>query len=179
MIQMMVSSHVYSNHFIGMPMSHFIACKNYDERITTIHTGKVYDDAFGMKRESIQQQVQKNKRILLVDDEHDVNVTIRIVLEEKGFKVDSFTDAFQALKNFTAGLYDLVLLDVKLPAMDGFSLCEEMKKLDNKVRICFLTAADRTYYEILRKHYPSIKENYVIHKPVDNDSLLSLIKSVL
>jgi hypothetical protein len=58
-------------------------------------------------------------------------------------------------------------------------LCEEMKKLDDKVRICFLTAADRTYYEILRKNYPSIKENYVIHKPVDNDSLLSLIKSVL
>ena len=159
-----------------MPISHFIACKNYDETITTIHTRKVYDDT--MKRESIQQ-VQKNKRILLVDDEHDVNLTISLILEENGFKVDSFTDAFQALKNFTAGLYDLVLLDVKLPAMDGFSLCEEMKKLDDKVRICFLTAADRTYYEILRKHHPSIKENYVIHKPVDNDSLLSLIKSVL
>jgi len=140
---------------------------------------KAYDDTFTRKKESNRQQVQKNKRILLVDDEHDVNLTISLILEENGFKVDSFTDAFQALKNFTAGLYDLVLLDVKLPAMDGFSLCQEMKKLDDKVRICFLTAADRTYYEILRKHYPSIKENYVIHKPVDNDSLLSLIKSVL
>ena len=179
MIQMMVSSHVYSNHFIGMHMSHFIACKNYDERITTIHTGKVYDDAFGMKRESIQQQVQKNKRILLVDDEHDVNVTIRIVLEEKGFKVDSFTDAFQALENFTAGLYDLVILDVKLPGMNGFSLYAKIKKLDAKVRICFLTAVDKTYYEILKKHHSSIKENCVIYKPVDNESLLELIKSVL
>jgi len=140
---------------------------------------EVYDGTFSRERESNQQQVQENQRILLVDDEHDVNLTISLILEENGFKVDSFTDAFQALKNFTAGLYDLVLLDVKLPAMDGFSLCEEMKKLDDKVRICFLTAADRTYYEILRKHYPSIKENYVIHKPVDNYSLLSLIKSVL
>ena len=156
-----------------------ITTKNYDERITTILVCEVYDDSFIRERESNQQQVQENKRILLVDDEHDVNLTISLILEENGFKVDSFTDAFQALKNFTAGLYDLVLLDVKLPAMDGFSLCEEMKKLDDKVRICFLTAADRTYYEILRKHYPSIKENYVIHKPVDNDSLLSLIKSVL
>ncbi len=161
-------------------MSHFIACTNYDERISTIHKGKVYDDTFPRDRGLIQQQVQKNKRILLVDDEHDVNLTISLLLEENGFKVDSFTEAFQALKNFTAGLYGLVLLDVKLPVMDGFSLCEEMKKLDDKVRICFLTAADRTYYEILRrKHYPSIKENYVIHKPVDNDSLLGLIKSVL
>ena len=95
-----------------MPISHFIACKSYDERITTIHTRKVYDDT--MKRESIQQ-IQKNKRILLVDNEHDVNVTIRIVLEETGFKVDSFSDASQALENFTARLYDLVILDVKLP----------------------------------------------------------------
>jgi DNA-binding response OmpR family regulator len=156
-----------------------ITTKNYDERITTIRVCEVYDGTFSRERESNQQQVQENQRILLVDDEHDVNLTISLILEENGFKVDSFTDAFQALKNFTAGLYDLVLLDVKLPAMDGFSLCEEMKKLDDKVRICFLTAADRTYYEILRKHYPNIKENYVIHKPVDNDSLLSLIKSVL
>ena len=156
-----------------------ITTKNYEERITTIRVCEVYDGTFSRERESNQQQVQENQRILLVDDEHDVNLTISLILEENGFKVDSFTDAFQALDNFTAGLYDLVLLDVKLPAMDGFSLCEEMKKLDDKVRICFLTAADRTYYEILRKHYPSIKENYVIHKPVDNDSLLSLIKSVL
>jgi DNA-binding response OmpR family regulator len=158
-------------------MSHFIACKNYDERITTIHSGKVYDYIFSMERGSIQRQVQKNKRILLVDDEHDVNLTIRMVLEENGFKVDSFTDAFQALENFTAGLYDLVILDVKLPGMDGFSLCEKIKKLDDKVRICFLTAADKAYYEILKKHYPRIKENCVIYKPVDNESLLGLIKS--
>ena len=156
-----------------------ITTKNYDERITTIRVCEVYDGTFSKERESNQQQVQENQRILLVDDEHDVNLTISLILEENGFKVDSFTDAFQALENFTAGLYDLVLLDVKLPTMDGFSLCEEMKKTDDKVRICFLTAADRTYYEILRKHYPSIKDNYVIHKPVDNDSLLSLIKSVL
>jgi DNA-binding response OmpR family regulator len=159
-----------------MPISHFIACKNYDERITTIHTRKVYDDT--MKRESIQQ-VQKNKRILLVDDEHDLNVTIRIVLEENGFKVDSFTDPSQALENFTAGLYDLVILDVKLPGMNGFSLYTKIKKLDDKVRICFLTAADKAYYENLKKHYSSINENCVIHKPVDNESLLELIKSVL
>ncbi|MGB6527657.1 MAG: response regulator [Candidatus Nitrosopolaris sp.] len=159
-----------------MPISHFIACKNYDERITNIHTRKVYDDT--MKRESIQQ-VQKNKRILLVDDEHDVNVTIRIVLEENGFKVDSFTDASQALENFTAGLYDLVILDVKLPGMNGFSLYTKIKKLDDKARICFLTAVDKAYYEILKKHYSGIKENCVIYKPVENESLLKLIKSVL
>jgi DNA-binding response OmpR family regulator len=135
-----------------------------------------------MKRESNQQQVQKNKkikRILLVDDEYDVNLTMKLVLEEKGFKVDSYTDAFEVLDSFAAGLYDLVILDVKLPTMNGFSLYEKIKKLDGTVRICFLTAADKTYYETLKKHYPSINEDCVIHKPVDNESLLRLIKSVL
>jgi CheY-like chemotaxis protein len=153
-----------------------VACRKYDEIMC-----KAYDNIFSRERES-NRQVQKNKRIkriLVVDDEHDVNLTIRIVLEENGFKVDSFTDAFQALKNFTAALYDLVILDVKLPGMDGFSLYEKIKKLDDKVIICFLTAADRTYYEMLRKQYPGINENCVIHKPVDNESLLRIIKSVL
>jgi DNA-binding response OmpR family regulator len=163
-----------------MPVSHFIACKKYDEKITTILLCKAFDDVFSRETESNRQQFHKNKtikRILFVDDEYDVNLTIRMVLEENGFKVDSFTDAFQALENFTVGLYDLVILDVKLPGMDGFSLCEKIKKLDDKVRICFLTAADKAYYEILKKHYPRIKENCVIYKPVDNESLLGLIKS--
>jgi CheY-like chemotaxis protein len=153
-----------------MPISHLIACKKYDEKITTILLCKAYD----------RQRVQKNKRIkriLLVDDEHDVDLTIRLILENNGFKVDSFTNASQALENFTAGLYDLVILDVKLPGMNGFSLYEKIKKLDSNVRICFLTAADKAYYEILKKHYPRIEENCVIYKPVDNESLLELIKS--
>jgi DNA-binding response OmpR family regulator len=101
---------------------------------------KVYDDVVSRERKSNQQQVQKNKRIkriLLVDDEYDVNFVIKLVLEKNGFKVDSFTTTSEASENFMAGLYDLVILDVKLPTMDGFSLYEKIKKLDDKVIICF------------------------------------------
>jgi PleD family two-component response regulator len=118
-------------------ISHFIACKNYDEKITTIQACRIYNDVF-WEEESNQLQVQKNKRIkriLLVDDEYDVNLVMKLVLEENGFKVDSFTDASQALENFRTGLYDLVMLDVKMPAMDGFSLYEKIKKLDDKVMV--------------------------------------------
>ena len=163
-------------------ISDYIACKNYDEKITTIHMCKAYDDVFTRERESNQQQVQKNKRIkriLLVDYEYDVNFAVKVVLEKNGFKVDSFTDASEALENFRPGLYDLVILDVILPTMDGFSLYEKIKKLDDKVRICFLTASGDAYYEILKKNYPNINENCVIYKPVDNESLLRRIKSVL
>ena len=122
-------------------ISHFIACKNYEEKITTIHTCKIYNDVFNRERDSNQQKVQKNKRIkriFLVDDEYDVNLVMKLVLEENGFKVDSFTDASEALENFKTGVYDLVILDVKMPAMDGFSLYEKIKKLDDKVIVFFL-----------------------------------------
>ena len=79
----------------------------------------------------------KKKRILLVDDEIDVNYTFETVLEENGFMVDSFDNPVLALNNFKAGLYDLVLLDIKMPAMDGFKLYEEMKKIDNNLRSAF------------------------------------------
>ena len=114
----------------------------------------------------------------MVDDEYDISLAIKVVLEENGFKVDSFTDASEALENFRTGLYDLVILDVKMPEMDGFILYEKIKKLDDKVTICFLTAAGDAYYEILKKKYRSITENCIIHKPVDNESLLRQIKSV-
>ena len=165
----------------GSKIAHLIARKHYDEKITTIHTCKSYYDVISRERKSNQQQIQKNKRIkriLVVDDEYDVSLTMKLVLEESGFEVDSFTDASEALENFTIGLYDLVILDVKMPAMSGFSLHKKIRELDDKVTICFLTAADEVYYEILKKRYPNINENCVIRKPVDNDSLLRRIKSM-
>jgi DNA-binding response OmpR family regulator len=117
------------------------------------------------------------KRILVVDDEYDISLTIKVVLEENGFTVDSFNDASQALENFTTGLYNLVILDVLMQGISGFSLYNEIRKLDDKVPICFLTAADELYYETLKKSHPNIDESCIIHKPIDNDSLLRLIKS--
>ena len=83
---------------------------------------------------------------------------MKLVLEKNGFRVDSFTDAFQALENFRTDLYDLVILAVIMPEMDGFSLYEKIKKLNDKVIICFLTATDDAYYETLKKNYPNIDE---------------------
>lgn len=80
-------------------VSHFIACKDYEEKITTIHTSKSYYDVISRQQES-NQQGQTDKRVLVVDDEYDVNLTIKLVLEENGFKVDSFNIASQALEEF-------------------------------------------------------------------------------
>ncbi|MGA8084704.1 MAG: response regulator [Candidatus Nitrosopolaris sp.] len=164
-------------------MTPFIACKHYDEKIATIHTSKIYYDVISSEQESNQQheqqQAHKDKRVLVMDDEYDVSFTIKLVLERNDFKVDSFIDASEALENFTTGLYDLVILDIKMPVMSGFSLYGEIKKLDDKVIICFLTAADEAYYETLKECYPNINQNHIIRKPVDNDSLIKRIKSIL
>jgi CheY-like chemotaxis protein len=157
-------------------MTQFITCKHYDEMITKILECKSYNDSTSTNQES-NQLVRKNKRIkriLVVDDEYDISLTIKVVLEQNGFKVDSFNDASQALENFMAGIYDLVIL-----GMSGFSLYNEIRKLDDKVPICFLTAVDELYYETLKKSHPNIDENCIIHKPVDNDALLRQIKSMM
>jgi DNA-binding response OmpR family regulator len=165
-------------------MTQYITCKHYD-MITKILKCKSYNDATSTNQES-NQPVHKNKRIkriLVVDDEYDIGLTIKVVLEENGFRVlswrDSFCHASHALDNFMTSIYDLVILDVIMQGMSGFSLYSEIRKLDDKVPICFLTAADELYYETLKKCHPDISESCIIRKPVDNDSLIRQIKSLM
>ena len=120
------------------------------------------------------------KRILVVDDEHDINLTLKFVLEGNDFKVDSFTNPLVALQNFKSGLHDLVVLDVKMPIMNGFGLSQAIRKLDEKVKICFLTAVSDVYYEAFgTKTVPNIDEKCIIRKTVENESLIKQIKSIM
>ena len=80
------------------------------------------------------------KKILLVDDEPDVTYTIKNILEDNGFAVDTFNDPILALNNYQVNFYDLVILDIKMPNMDGFELYLKIREKDPKVKICFLTA---------------------------------------
>jgi CheY-like chemotaxis protein len=158
----------------------FIGGKNYDETLTTIHVTKSYR----LNRERHVQQHTEDRqgtnRILLVDDEVDINLTIKLVLEGSGFKIDSFTDPLLALDSFKTGLYDLVILDVKMPIMNGFGLYQEIRKLDNKVKICFLTAASDVYYEAFGKQaFPNFDENCIIRVPIENELLIKQIKSIM
>jgi DNA-binding response OmpR family regulator len=75
------------------------------------------------------------KRILLVDDEYDIALAFKISLENNGFTVDTFNDPEEALSNFKAGLFDLLLIDVKMPKMNGFELYREIEKIDNKATV--------------------------------------------
>lgn len=115
-------------------------------------------------------------RILLVDDEPDLTWTLRLGLENNGFEVDTFNDPEEALTNFRAGKYDLLLIDVRMPRMNGFQLYEEMKKIDNNTRICFITAFE-VYYRALRETFPDLEIDCFIKKPIEIDDLLKRIRS--
>jgi two-component system, OmpR family, response regulator ChvI len=79
---------------------------------------------------------------LLVDDEPDIVYIVKVRLERNGFEVDCYTDPTLALRNFKSGLYQLLILDIKMPNMDGIELFNKMKKEDDKVRVCFFSASE-------------------------------------
>ena len=121
------------------------------------------------------------KRVLIVDDEADVNLLFKILLEESNqVIVHSYTDPVEALRNFRKGFYDLVLVDVKMPKMDGFELYREITRIDPKVRICFLTASEK-YYEQFRKEEIAaiLDENYFIQKPIENTEFIKKVMDLI
>ena len=118
-------------------------------------------------------------RILLVDDNPDITFTVKIGLEASGlFEVDTFNDPELALSSFKPGLYDLALLDFKMPKMYGYELYDEMKKIDNKLKICFMTATYQDY-EAIRAAFPTVEIECYIQKPVEIKDLVRRINAEL
>jgi DNA-binding response OmpR family regulator len=121
-----------------------------------------------------------NKRVLIVDDEPDVILTLKIVLEENGFKVDSFTDPLLALQNFKEqdGMYDIIILDIKMPKMNGFELYRQIKKIDDKVKVCFLTASEM-YYDAYEDIFNTLDVKCFIQKPIENKELIDRLNKIM
>ena len=120
-----------------------------------------------------------NNRILVVDDEPDLTQVSTLALEYHGFKVDSFNDPQEALSKYKPGLYDLVILDIKMPKMDGFELYQEIKKIDNNANVCFLTASEQYYEEFRKKEYYALDRNLFIRKPIENEELVKEINKMI
>jgi len=86
------------------------------------------------------------KKILVVDDEIDSNPILKLVFEENGFKVDVFKDPLSALENIKTNLYDLLIIDTNMSKINGLTIYDEIKKIDDKARVCFLTASQTYAY---------------------------------
>lgn len=121
----------------------------------------------------------KKKRILIIDDEPDVNMVLKQVLELNGFNADSYDDPILALEHFKAGLYDLILLDIKMPGIDGLRLYQEMKKIDSKVKVRFLTASEMYYERFRNEEFSVIDKDLFLQKPIENEDLINKINTII
>jgi two-component system, OmpR family, response regulator ChvI len=122
--------------------------------------------------------LQGKIRLFLVDDERDITLLYKTGLEQNGFLVDPFNDPVQALSSFRAGQYDLLLLDIKMPKMNGFELYREIQKIDDKVKVCFITAFV-TYYQSLREIFDMRDIHCIIKKPIEMSNLIQRIMTEL
>ena len=119
------------------------------------------------------------RRILAVDDESDITLTVKVGLEASGlFEVDTFNDPEVALSSFRPGLYDLALLDMRMPKMYGHEVYDKMKKIDGRLKVCFMTATYQNY-EALRAAFPTTEIECYIQKPVEIKDLVRRINAEL
>jgi DNA-binding response OmpR family regulator len=117
------------------------------------------------------------RRILIIDDDIDINNLFKLFLEYDGYNVDAFTDPIDALYSFRKNAYDLVLLDLKMPKMNGMLLYEKLQNIDPDLLFCFITA-NKEYIEHLKKSITDI-EKIVIYKPILLSELRSKVNSLL
>jgi DNA-binding response OmpR family regulator len=125
--------------------------------------------------------LEKKRSILVVDDEPDIVITLKTVLERNNFKVDTYTEPLQAVKNFKLDTYNLLILDIKMPQMNGFELYKELIKMDKNIKVCFLTALSELHeYDIFKKEvFPKSGQRYYIQKPIENDEILERVNEII
>ena len=117
-------------------------------------------------------------RILLVDDERDINTVVKKGLERVGFKVRAFNNPLDALSNFEVGSYDVALLDIRMSSMNGFELYKKLRERDSKIKVCFITAFEM-YEEEFKKLFPSYEVRCFIKKPIKLTDLIVEIEKIL
>jgi DNA-binding response OmpR family regulator len=131
--------------------------------------------------ENEKKQNGAKKRLMIVDDEADITNSFSLALEDSGlFVVDTYNDPLVALSNYRPNSYDLLLLDIKMPKMNGFELYNQIKKLDNNVKVCFVSANDVDYIA-LEEQYSSLERdslipNNIIRKPIEVSKLIGRIE---
>jgi CheY-like chemotaxis protein len=118
-------------------------------------------------------------RILIVDNDPDITNSYSLCLEDTGlFEVETYNDTVEALSNFKANSYDLVLLDIRMPIMDGYELYDKMKKIDTKVKVCFMRAFDMDA-DAFREKFPTLNTECFIPKPIQINALVKRIETEL
>jgi CheY-like chemotaxis protein len=124
------------------------------------------------------------KRILIVDDDADLTITFKSAESNnnndfnKRIEVHTSNDPVVVLSDFKPNFYDLLLVDINMPHMNGFELCEKIFAIDINVRVCLMSSGEINW-EALSEMYPTRQEGCFIRKPDTMDYLLKRIRSEL
>ena len=147
---------------------------NDNEVVSSSHT----EPTNSQKEKMITSNRTLSKSILLTDDDPDVTTVFGLGLQDEGFDIYTYNDPLEALSQFKPNFYDLLLIDINMPKMNGIDLSVKMLELDTNVKICFITAGDANI-EVLRELYPTRSIGCYIKKPVTIDQLVKRIKTEL
>ena len=141
----------------------------------------------GEGEQSQQQQQQQKKHshvIMLVDDEPDILLTYKTFLlpaaPTEGYNVDAFTESHKALQQFAQvnpSYYDLVVMDIRMPGLNGLQLYYRLKAMNPTIKVLFVSAlyAAQEMISIL----PGVKLDDVVKKPVNQEQFLYKVKTTL
>jgi DNA-binding response OmpR family regulator len=121
------------------------------------------------------------KRILIVDEEKDVGGTFETILKNYGFEIDYFTDPAVALEKFKPNIYDLTILDIRMPKINGFELYDQLKSRDSNIKTLFITGLSsvESYNTQNSKVYPLKGQRHFMVKPVSNKELLEHVYAMI
>ena len=124
------------------------------------------------------EQKKLSKVILIVDDDPDMTSIFSLGLQDEGFEVYAYNDPLDAISEFRPNFYDLLLVDINMPKINGIDLSRQLLELDSNVKICFITAGEANI-EVLRELYPARDIGCFIRKPVTIDQLVKRVKAEL
>ncbi|MGN6630021.1 MAG: response regulator [Candidatus Nitrosocosmicus sp.] len=120
-----------------------------------------------------------------MDDEPDITFSFNMILEDNGFAVDTFNDPLDALSSFRSGLYAIAVLDIRMPNMNGFELCSELRKADDNIKFVFMTAYDIHSEDNNNNNNNNIKyilmneKPVILKKPISLNEFVNKIKKEL
>ena len=169
----------------------FVSSREYDRIITSrIQSNQYYNNKHISKHEGgvirDYSEVKKTKTILVVDDDPDTTLAVKKSLEIENsrtsnstyFQIYTYNLPVLALSEFKPKFYDLLLIDVEMPIMNGFELSTKILEIDPDPKICFMSAAE-VNYEAMREIYPTVSFGCFIKKPVSLDHLIRSVNAEL
>lgn len=123
-------------------------------------------------------QLKDSSKILVVDDDRDTALSIKVSLELVGYIVDIYSDPTEVLRTIKPNYYDLAMLDIRMPKLNGFELFKALREIDNRLKVCFMTSFAE-YYESLKESHPRLDVKCYIQKPISNHKLTQIVADEL